>query len=136
MTAAYDLAVVGVGNMGVSVLGAFLSQGRRCLAIDIDVRKVEEMAQGRSVVPEHGANDLFAGAIQKGALWASTDAKLVAQASCVFIGVQTPAQGDHCDYSALQRVLRELTRYAGVGQPIVLGSTVFPGGIRRHLVPM
>src|SRR5215831_14279814 len=124
----YDLAVVGVGNMGVSVLGAFLSKGRRCLAIDIDVRKVEEMAHGSSVVPEHGADDLFAGAIRKGALEASTDVKRVAEASCVFIGVQTPAHGDHCDYSTLQAVLRHLATCAAPGQPIVIGSTVFPGG--------
>lgn len=136
MTASRDLAVVGVGNMGVSVLGAFLSKGRRCVAIDIDTRKVKEMSRGKSVVPEYGADDLFAGAVRSGNLEASTDLKRVAEASCVFVGVQTPAEGDRCDYSTIQRVLRGLADCASAGQPIVIGSTVFPGDIRRHLVPM
>jgi len=132
---AWDLAVVGVGNMGVSVLGAFLDKGRRCLAIDVDPEKVAALARGRSVVPERGAEAIFARAASDGRLQASADLHKVADATCVFVGVQTPAQGDRCDYSALQRVLRELASAAAPGQPIVVGSTVFPGGIRESLLP-
>ena len=134
-TPAWDLAVVGVGNMGVSVLGAFLARGKRCLAVDIDGQKVAEMARGRSVVPEANADVLFAAAVGEGRLAASTDLARVAEASCIFVGVQTPAHGDHCDYSTIQRLLRDLTACAGHDQPIVVGSTVFPGGIRDQLLP-
>jgi nucleotide sugar dehydrogenase len=135
MTPAWDLAVVGIGNMGVSVLGAFLARGKRCLAIDIDTQKVAEMACGRSVVPEDGADTLFATAVGDGRLAATTDLERVAEAACIFVGVQTPAHGDTCDYSTIQRLLRDLATCAGPGQPIVVGSTVFPGGIRESLVP-
>jgi len=133
-TPKWDLAVVGIGNMGVSVLGAFLSKGRRCLAVDIDARKMSEIARGRSVVPEDGADALFANAVAEGRL-AATDLRRVAEASCIFVAVQTPGHGDRCDYSALQRVLRDISRWAAAGQPIVVGSTVFPGGIREYLLP-
>lgn len=132
---AFDLAVVGLGNMGVSVLGAFLGKGRRCLAVDIDARKVGQMAQGRSVVPEQGAEAIFSGAVREGRLEASVELSRVAEAAAVFIGVQTPAHGDECDYSVLQRVLRDLADCAPPAQPLIVGSTVFPGGIRRHLLP-
>jgi UDPglucose 6-dehydrogenase len=135
MSRPHDLAVVGIGNMGVSVLGAFLSKGRSCLAIDIDPRKVAEMARGRSVVPEHGADDVFGAAVADGRLEVSTELRRVADTRCVFIGVQTPARGDRCDYGALQRVLRDLAACAPSGQTFVVGSTVFPGGIRRVLLP-
>lgn len=135
MASTWDLAVVGIGNMGVSVLGAFLTKGRRCLAVDIDAQKVSEMSRGRSVVPEHGADILFAQAVAEGRLAASTELSRVAEASCIFVGVQTPAHGDHCDYSILQRVLRDLGKCAAQGRAIVVGSTVFPGGIREYLVP-
>jgi UDPglucose 6-dehydrogenase len=135
MTAHWDLAVVGIGNMGVSVLGAFLAKGRRCLTVDIDRRKVDEMAAGRSVVPEAGASVLFPRALAEGRLEATTRLDRVAEATCVFIGVQTPAHGDQCDYSVLQRVLRDLADCARPGQVLVVGSTVFPGGIRGHLGP-
>jgi UDPglucose 6-dehydrogenase len=135
MTPKWDLAVVGIGNMGVSVLGAFLAKGRRCLAVDIDAHKVSEMAHGRSVVPEYGADALFAKAVVERRLAASSELSRVAEAACIFVGVQTPAHGDQCDYSTLQRVLRDLTKCAAPGQPIVVGSTVFPGGIRQYLVP-
>ena len=134
-TPKWDLAVVGIGNMGVSVLGAFLAKGRRCLAVDIDTQKVSEMAGGRSVVPEHGAGALFAEAVAGGRLAASAELARASEAACIFVAVQTPAQGDHCDYSTIQRVLRDLATCAGPGQPIVVGSTVFPGGIREYLVP-
>ncbi len=134
-TPKWDLAVVGIGNMGVSVLGAFLAKGRRCVAVDIDAQKVSQLALGRSVVPEYGADTLFAKAVVEARLGASTELARVAEATCAFVGVQTPAHGDHCDYSALQRVLRDLAKCAAPGQPIVIGSTVFPGGIREVLVP-
>ena len=121
--------------MGVSVIGAFLAKGRRCLAIDIDHRKVAEMTAGRSVVPEAGASTLFARAVAEGRLQATTNLARVAEAACVFIAVQTPAHDDQCDYSVLQRLLRDLADCARRGQPLVVGSTVFPGGIRRHLLP-
>jgi nucleotide sugar dehydrogenase len=135
MSPTRDLAVVGIGNMGVSILGAFLSKGRRCLAVDIDARKMTEIARGRAVVPEHGADDVFAAAVADGRLETTIDLRRVAEAGCVFIGVQTPAHGDHCDYSMLQRLLRDLADCAAPGQPLVVGSTIFPGGIRRHLMP-
>jgi nucleotide sugar dehydrogenase len=132
---AFDLAVVGIGNMGVSVLGAFLAKGRRCLAVDLDRGKIAALARGRSVVPERGADAIFAGAVADGRLQASAELRRVAEATGVFIGVQTPAHGDHCDYSALQRVLRDLAGCTGPDQLLVVGSTVFPGGVRRHLLP-
>src|SRR5262245_28692713 len=132
---ACDLAVVGVGNMGVSVLGAFLARGRRCLAVDIDAQKVAAMARGRSVVPEQGADAIFADAVRDGRLEASADLRRVVEARAVFIAVQTPAHGSQCDYSAIRRVLRDLAACAPPGQPLVVGSTVFPGGIRGALVP-
>jgi UDPglucose 6-dehydrogenase len=135
MTARWDLVVVGIGNMGVSVLGAFLAKGRRCLTIDIDQRKVAEMTAGRSVVPEAGASTLFAQAVTEGRLEATTRLARVAEATCVFIAVQTPARDDQCDYTVLQRLLRDLADCARRGQSLVVGSTVFPGGIRRHLLP-
>jgi nucleotide sugar dehydrogenase len=131
----WDLAVVGVGNMGVSVLGAFLDKGRRCLAIDVDAAKVAELGRGRSVVPERGAEAIFARAVADGRLEATTDLRRAADAICVFVGVQTPAKGNRCDYSALQHALRDLAGAAAPGQTIVVGSTVFPGGIRESLLP-
>jgi UDPglucose 6-dehydrogenase len=135
MTADWGLAVVGIGNMGVSVLGAFLGKGRRCLAIDIDQRKVAALAAGRSVVPEAGAPVLFAQAVAEGRLEATTRLARVAEATCVFIAVQTPARDDQCDYTVLQRLLRDLADHARPSQPLIVGSTVFPGGIRGHLLP-
>jgi len=131
----FDLAVVGIGNMGVSVLGAFLAKGRRCMAIDIDPRKVETVAKGRSVVPEEGADGVFAEGLASGSLAATTDLSQASDATCVFIGVQTPADGDRCDYSVLRQVLADLAACAPRGQALVIGSTVFPGAIREHLLP-
>ncbi len=135
MTVMHDLAVIGVGNMGVSVLGAFLKRAASCVAIDIDRAKIAELAEGRTVVPESGAAEVFAKAVREKKLVASTDLADVKKARCVFVGVQTPYKGDRCDYTALRKVLRGLAEVAPRGQAIVIGSTVFPGGIKAELLP-
>ncbi|MEE8205871.1 MAG: nucleotide sugar dehydrogenase [Nitrospinaceae bacterium] len=129
-----DLAVVGIGNMGISVLGAFLTKGLSCIAIDIDAVKVEELARGKSVVPEAGAEKIFQKALAEHRLEASTELARVQDAKAVFVGVQTPAEGEHCDYTVLVKVLSQLAECAPQGQALVVGSTVFPGGIEKHML--
>ena len=86
---------------------------------------------GASVVPERGADTLFAKAVAEGRLAASTELGRVAEAACIFVGVQTPAHGDHCDYSTLQRVLRDLATCAGPGSARRDRQHRVPGGYPR-----
>lgn len=131
-----DIAVIGLGNMGVSVLCACLDRGLSGIGIDADPAKTGELAAGRTVVPERDAGTILSKALTEDRLAIGHRAAEATRADLVFIGVQTPASGTECDYTALKAVLRELAATAPAGQVIVIGSTVFPGAMAREILPI
>jgi nucleotide sugar dehydrogenase len=131
-----DIAVIGLGNMGVSVLCAALDKGLSGIGIDTDRAKTGELAAGRTVVPERDADTILAAALNEGRLQIGQSAAAAACARLVFIGVQTPAKGQNCDYTVLKIVLAELAKTAPFGQVIVIGSTVFPGAMKSEILPI
>ena len=131
-----DVAVIGLGNMGVSVLCAALDKGLSGIGIDTDFAKTSELAAGRTIVPERDADTILASALSEGRLEIGHRAADAASARLVFIGVQTPAKGRDCDYTVLKIVLSELAKTAPLGQVIVIGSTVFPGAMASEILPV
>jgi len=131
-----DIAVIGLGNMGVSVLCAALDKGLSGIGIDTDSAKTSELAAGRTIVPERDADTILASALSEGRLEIGHSAAAAASARLVFIGVQTPAKGQDCDYTVLKIVLGELAKTAPLGQVIVIGSTVFPGAMAAEILPV
>jgi len=135
MSRRVDIAVIGLGNMGVSVLCAALDKGMTGIGIDTDPAKTSELAAGRTIVPERDADTILQQALAEGRLEIGHTAAHARHAGLVFIGVQTPAKGTHCDYSVLKAVMRELAQTAPQGQVIVIGSTVFPGAMASEVLP-
>lgn len=131
-----DVAVIGLGNMGVSVLCACLDKGLSGIGIDTDPAKTGELAAGRTIVPERDADTILTKALSEGRLAIGESAAAAADAGLVFIGVQTPAKGQECDYTVLKIVMRELVLTAPRGQVIVIGSTVFPGAMKAEILPI
>jgi GDP-mannose 6-dehydrogenase len=134
------LAVIGLGNMGVSVAAAALRRGFRVVAMDVDPDKVAMTDRGQCVVPEPGISEVFMAARRDDRLVATTDLKYaIASSDVCFIAVPTPPDelGD-IDYRVLLSLLEKMRdpiaarvrRY-----DIVLGSTVFPGVTRSLLLP-
>ena len=130
-----DVAVIGLGNMGVSVLCACLDRGLSGIGIDTDPAKTSELAAGRTVVPERDAELMLTRALAEGRLRTGRHAADAATAGVVFIAVQTPAKDQECDYTVLKSVLRDVADTAPRGQVIVIGSTVFPGALAREILP-
>jgi nucleotide sugar dehydrogenase len=131
-----DVAVIGLGNMGVSVLCACLDKGLSGIGIDTDPAKTSELAAGRTIVPERDADTILRRALDEGRLDIGHHAAAAVNARLVFIGVQTPAKGQDCDYTVLKIVLRQLAETAPAGQVIVIGSTVFPGAMASEILPI
>ena len=136
MSRRVDIAVIGLGNMGVSVLCAALDKGMKGIGIDTDPAKTSELAAGRTIVPERDADTILQQALAEGRLTIGETAAKARAAALVFIGVQTPAKGKHCDYTVLKAVMRELAGTAPPGQVIVIGSTVFPGAMASEILPV
>lgn len=136
MTADGPIAVVGIGNMGMSVLCALLSRGLSVVAVDRDEEKLAALRRGKSVVPEQGADAILATGLADGRLAFASDSGAASQWGPIFIAVQTPADGASCDYGPLRRVVAEIAQSARPGQLLIIGSTVFPGAIEREILPL
>jgi len=136
MSRRVDIAVIGLGNMGVSVLCAALDKGLTGIGIDTDPAKTSELAAGRTIVPERDADAILQTALAEQRLAIGRTAADARAAELVFLGVQTPATGTHCDYTVLKAVMHELAETAPLGQVIVIGSTVFPGAMAREVLPV
>lgn len=129
------IAVIGLGNMGMSVLGALLDRGLRVVAVDLDPLKLEALADGRAVVPEHRAEEILKRAMAEGRLTLASDCSKARDWPVVFLAVQTPAVGNACDYTALRRVCRQLVDELADDSLVIVGSTVFPGSFANEVLP-
>lgn len=134
------IAVIGLGNMGVSVAAAALRRGLHVVAMDVDAGKVALTDRGQCVVPEPGITEVFTEARRHNRLTATTSLEqTLRDTDLAFIAVPTPPddKGD-IEYRYLPRLLGDMKsplRECGRRYDIVLGSTVFPGVTRNLLLP-
>jgi len=132
-----QVALIGAGNMGISWGGAALLAGHDLIVIDKDRTKLEAWESGKLF---EGEESCWNGIDYKRA-YITNDLAYVADAEIIFIAVQTPSivpegsEYEVCDFSALTGLLKDLAPILKKGQILILGSTVFPGTIAKHVLP-
>lgn len=129
------IAIIGLGNMGTALAGAFLTRGHHVLAIDADPLKVAALRRGASPSAEDCAAAIFARALADGRLTVAPAVGELSRIDLAFIAVQTPADGNRCDYSALRAVLGAVNGRLPDGASLIVASTLFPGAVREHCLP-
>lgn len=129
------VAVVGLGNMGMSVVGALLDRGLRVVAVDRDEEKLNALKKGHTLVPEDRAEEVLQKGLQEGRLEVVHGCARAGEWPVIFIAVQTPSEGLQCNYNALRNVLHEVAENAQDGTLVIVGSTVFPGAIAKEVLP-
>jgi GDP-mannose 6-dehydrogenase len=129
------LGLIGIGNMGLGWLGAALRAGHSVMAVDRDPAKVNGLKDGSLLRGEEKFwPNLLASAGDR--LGVTTDLWQLSDARIVFVAVQTPRKGSHCNYAPLLRLLTSLRGALSPGQILLLGSTVFPGAIAKFVLPV
>ena len=137
------IVVCGLGYVGATIAACLLRDGHSIAGIDPDVRKVDDVAAGRSPVSEPGIGSLLAGGVAEGRLIAETSlGSHLVEASLVFICVGTPSMASgSLDLTQIGAVLREIGAAIAVlpaGAPpplIVLRSTVPPRTMDEVVIP-
>lgn len=124
------ISVVGLGKLGAPMAACFAARGFPVTGVDLDDRKVDELAAGRAPVFEPGLDEMLAAC--GGRLRATTDlTQAVAETDVTFIVVATPS-GPDGGFSP-QHVLsacETIGRAIGTKDDfhvVVLTSTVMPG---------
>ncbi|MEO6002473.1 MAG: nucleotide sugar dehydrogenase [Opitutus sp.] len=122
-----QIAVVGLGYVGLPLSLQFARSGATVLGLDIDPNKVEALSAGRSYI-KHISPESIAAAVANKSFRASTDFALIKQVNAVIICVPTPLNKNRePDISYITETGKALAPYLQKGTLIVLESTTYPG---------
>jgi len=129
------VAVIGLGYVGLPLATVFAEAGFRVVGIDPDLRKVENIRQGKSHIQDVPGEQV-ARLVAAGKLSATSDYAAIQDAQAVSICVPTPLRktGDP-DLSYILSATDDLAKYVHPGMVVVLESTTYPGTTREILLP-
>ena len=123
----FDIAVIGLGYVGLPLSLQFAASGCRVLGLDIDLAKVEAIACSRSYI-HHIEPAAIAAEVAADRLSASTDFARVAEADAVVICVPTPlSKNREPDISYILKTAAAIAPHLLPGVLVVLESTTYPG---------
>jgi len=129
------VGVIGLGYVGLPLAHAMHEGGLPVLGFDIDRKKIEALAEGRSYLKHLGpemtrtlsASDRFE---------ATNDFSRLGEADAVLVCVPTPLGKHHePDLSYVLSAGEAIGRTLRPGQVIVLESTTYPGTTREDFLP-
>lgn len=135
------ISVFGLGYVGCVSAACFASEGHRVLGVDVSEAKVSQINSGRSTILEEGIVDMVADAVKSGRLSATTNvAEAIRATDISLICVGTPSRPNgSIDLEYVGRVSRQIgeaLRTKGRHHTIVIRSTVMPGTIDGHVIPI
>lgn len=118
---AFDVAVIGLGYIGLPTAAVVARSGARVLGVDVSQHVVDTVAGGAIHIEEADLDTLVRDVVALGRLQTAT----VPQAADVFvIAVPTPFQGDHVpDITYVLSATRAIAPVLRVGDTVILEST-------------
>ena len=123
----YDVAVIGLGRVGLPLAITFADHGLRVLGVDKDADRLATVGAGRMPFKEPDTEEPLARAMGSGALRLSDRAADAAQADAIVLTLGTPTFSHiEIDMSDIRTVLDQLLPHLREGQLVVLRSTVAP----------
>jgi UDP-N-acetyl-D-mannosaminuronic acid dehydrogenase len=123
-----DVAVVGLGRVGLPLALSFADRGLRTLGVDNDPERLGAVAEGRMPFAETGAEELIARVHSSGRLELSERVADAARAQHIVITLGTPSFSHiEIDMRDIRSALDDLLGVLHEGQSLILRSTVAPG---------
>jgi UDP-N-acetyl-D-glucosamine dehydrogenase len=128
-----NLAIVGLGYVGLPLALQFARSGNRVLGLDIDAAKVDALNRGQTYI-RHIPAETVAAAVESGTFAASTDFTTVSELEAVVICVPTPLNKNRePDLSYIIATGEALAPHLRAGMLVVLESTTYPGTTEGEL---
>ncbi len=120
--------VGGCGHVGLPLGIALAQSGADVTLLDVDQRRVDEVAGGRMPFLERGADEVLPAVLASGRLQVTTSPEAIRESEIVVVTIGTPVD-EFMDPGVLsfdRSIDRVLDRMRD-GQLLILRSTVFPG---------
>lgn len=130
-----DLAVIGLGYVGLPLAQEALRAGLSVVGYDVSDRVITGLNAGKSHVDDLSDTDIQT--MIKNGFTASKDDQVLAAASAIVICVPTPLSADGGpDLSAVLGATAAVAKNLKKGQLIVLESTTYPGTTEEVIKPI
>ena len=128
------ISVIGCGYLGTVRAAAMAELGHDVVGIDIDARKIDQLAARRPPFYEPGLPEILTSAMASGRLSFSTDIADTAGAQVHFIGVGTPQKAGSyaADLTYVAADVQSLVPYLAAGD-LVVGKSTVPVGTAARL---
>ncbi len=132
----YDVAVIGLGYVGLPLCLAFAKSGASVLGVDVDVSKSTSIQAGKSYI-KHIASTDIATAVENKTLSATDDFSKLTNAESILICVPTPLTINRTpDLSYVKNTVKALAPHLREKQLVVLESTTYPGTTDEVVKPI
>ncbi|AZK48353.1 nucleotide sugar dehydrogenase [Paenibacillus lentus] len=131
-----NIAIIGLGYVGLPLAAAFLNKGYSVIGIDLDQQKLESLQKGKSYIADV-PDRIIQLAIEQGRFTLFSEFSAVTLAESVIICVPTPLTKEHVpDLSYLIDAAEHLRVYLRAGQLVTLESSTYPGTTKEVLMPL
>jgi UDP-N-acetyl-D-glucosamine dehydrogenase len=121
-----QIAIIGLGYVGLPLSLQFAKSGATVLGLDIDPLKIKHINSGQSYI-KHIPNDSIQSEVSQGRFSASTNFNLVHEVDAVIICVPTPLNKNRePDISYITDTGKSIAPFLRKGVLVVLESTTFP----------
>jgi UDP-N-acetyl-D-glucosamine dehydrogenase len=128
--------VVGLGYVGLPLAVELAKAGFHATGIDLDLRKIQAIDEGRSYIPDVSTADVQA-LKRAGKLDATADFAVVKELDTINICVPTPLRKTKDpDMSYIVSAVEAIAKYLHKGMLIVLESTTYPGTTDEVVQPL
>jgi nucleotide sugar dehydrogenase len=129
-----DLAVIGLGYVGLPLAQQAVSRGLTVVGLDASSEVVEGLRAGRSHIDDLSDDDVAA--MVSAGFVATTDPSVLGTADAVVICVPTPLSADGGpDLGAVRAAVASVAATLRLGQTIILESTTYPGTTEEVVRP-
>jgi len=132
----HDVAVIGLGYVGLPLCLAFAKSGANVLGVDVDSTKANKIIAGESYIKHIPSGDIAA-AVEAKKLNATDDFSELKNAEAILICVPTPLTVNRTpDLSYVEVTAQALAPHLREGQLVVLESTTYPGTTDEVVKPI
>ncbi|MDC2962225.1 nucleotide sugar dehydrogenase [Acidimicrobiia bacterium] len=130
----YDVAVIGLGYVGLPLAIQATSSDLKVYGYDIDENKITNYNLGKSTIEDISDKELEA-SLEKG-LFLSSDPKYLSESETIVISVPTPLTDYQPDLSYVKAAAETIAKNITKNQIIILESTTYPGTTVEVLIPV
>lgn len=132
----HDVAVIGLGYVGLPLCLAFAKSGANVLGVDVDSTKANKIIAGESYIKHIPSGDIAA-AVEAKKLTATDDFSKLMNAEAILICVPTPLTVNRTpDLSYVEATVQAIAPHLREGQLVVLESTTYPGTTDEVVKPI